>query len=96
MTAPQEPQPRRRRYSARYLARLDSETHAKLEELTKTFHRKRGTILRYVMQWGLTHAKGWTIDPSIPASMHLTPVLLGPVLMQQVQAAAETHGAAVA
>jgi hypothetical protein len=29
---------------------LDADTHAKLEELARTFRRKRAAILRYVMQ----------------------------------------------
>jgi hypothetical protein len=55
MTPPPEPQ---RRYSVRRQARLDAETHAKLEELAHTFHRKRAAILRFVMQWGLTQTQG--------------------------------------
>jgi hypothetical protein len=91
-----DPQPRYVRYSARRQARLDAETHAKLEELAAAFHRTRGAILRYVMQWGLTHTQGWTVDRSIPASVHLVPLLVEPVLLQQVQAAAAAHGVDVA
>jgi predicted transcriptional regulator len=43
-------QPRSRRDSARYQARLDEETYAKLQKLAKTFHRKRAPIPRYVMR----------------------------------------------
>lgn len=96
MKPPPEALPRQQRYSVRYQARLDAETHAKLEELTAAFRRKRGAILRYVMQWGLTHTTGWIIDRSIPASVHLVPLLVEPVVLQQVQAAAATHGADVA
>jgi hypothetical protein len=91
-----EHQPRQRRYSARHEARLDEETHAKLEALGQTFHRKRVPILRFVMQWGLTQTKGWTVNASIPASAHLVPLLMTPELVQQVQDAADTHGVSVA
>jgi predicted transcriptional regulator len=91
-----EHQPRQRPYSARHEARLDEATHAKLEELGQTFHRKRAPILRFVMQWGLTHTKGWTVDASIPASTCLVPLLVTPELLQQIQAAADRHGVSVA
>jgi hypothetical protein len=91
-----EHQPRQRPYSARHEARLDEATHAKLEELGQTFHRKRAPILRFVMQWGLTHTKGWTVDSSIPASAHLVPLLMTPELVQQMQDAADTHGVSAA
>jgi hypothetical protein len=40
------------RSSARVEARLDAETHAKLQALAATFHRTRAAVLRVVMQWG--------------------------------------------
>jgi hypothetical protein len=49
MTPPRDPQPRHVRYSVRHQARLDAETHVKLEELAAAFHRKRSAILRSVM-----------------------------------------------
>lgn len=52
MHPPSEPQPRQRRYRVRRHARLDAETHAKLEELATAFQRKGAAILRYVIQWG--------------------------------------------
>jgi predicted transcriptional regulator len=70
--------------------------HAKLEELARTFRRKRATILRYVMQWRLALTDGWTIDSSIPDRPHLVHMLVDPDLLQQVQAAAAAHGADVA
>jgi hypothetical protein len=66
MHPPPEPQPRQHRSHTRRQARLDSETQTKLEELARTFHRKRAVILRYVMQWGLAHTTGWTVDRSSP------------------------------
>jgi predicted transcriptional regulator len=96
MNPPPEPQPRRRRYSVRHQVRLDAVTHAKLEALTKTFHRKRAQILRYVMQWGLAHTSGWTVDPSIPSRPHLVHMLVEPDLLQQVQDAADAHAVSVA
>jgi predicted DNA-binding protein len=93
MNPPAEPQ---RRYSVRRQARVDAETYATLEALTQTFHRKRATIMRYVMQWALAHTQGWTIDPSIPDRPHLVHMLVAPELLQQVQAAAAAHGADVA
>jgi hypothetical protein len=96
MHPPPETRPRHRRYSVRRQARLDAETHAKLEELAHTFHRKRAQILRYVMQWALAHTQGWTVDPSIPDRPHLVHMLVDPELLQQVQAAAAAHGAGVA
>jgi hypothetical protein len=96
MHPPPELQPRRRRYSVRRQTRLDAETHAKLEELSSGFHRKRAAILRYVMQWGLGHTEGWSIDFSIPDHPHLVHMLLEPVLCQQVQEAANAHGVSVA
>jgi hypothetical protein len=96
MTPPPESQPRQRRYSTRRQARLDAETYAKLEELARTFRRKRAAILRFVMSWGLAHTQGWTIDPSIPDRPHLVHMLVDPDLLQRVQAAAAAHGADVA
>jgi predicted transcriptional regulator len=90
-----EPQPRQRRYSVRHQARLDAETSAMLEALAKTFHRKRAAILRFVMQWGLSHTTTWTINPSTPDRPYLVHMLVEPDLLQQVQAA-ESHGVAVA
>jgi hypothetical protein len=93
---PPDPQPRQRCYSARHQARLDAATHAKLEELAATFHRKRSAILRLVMQWGLHHSTGWPIDRSPVATVPPVPVLLEPDLLQQVQATAVAHGASMA
>jgi predicted transcriptional regulator len=90
------PYPRHVRYSARHQARLDAETHAKLDALASTFHRKRSAILRYVMQWGLRHSEGWTIDRSPISTVPPVPVLLEPELLQQVQDAASAHGASIA
>jgi predicted transcriptional regulator len=96
MTPPHAPYPRHVRYGVRYQARLDAETFEKLAELARAFHRKRGPILRHVMQWGLRHAKGWTIEPSVPASAHLVHVLVEPAVMQEVQAAADHQQVSVA
>lgn len=96
MPPPPEPRPRQRRYSTRFQARLDSDTHAKLEVLANTFRRKCAAILRYVMDWGLAHAEGWMIDLSIPDRPHLVHMLVDPELLQQVQNAAAAHGADVA
>jgi hypothetical protein len=83
MTPPPEPRPRQRRYSVRHQARLDRETHAKLEALASAFHRKRAAILRSVMQWGLVHTQEWIIDPSIPDRRHLVPMLVDPELLNR-------------
>jgi predicted transcriptional regulator len=93
MTPPQAPQPRHVRYSVRYQARLDAETHAKLEELAAAFHRKRSAILRHAMPWGLTQTRGWTVDRAVPGTVRPVGMLLAPELLQQVQEAAATHGA---
>jgi predicted transcriptional regulator len=50
MNPPSGPHPRQRRYSVRQQARLDAETHAKLEALATALHRKRAQVLRHVMQ----------------------------------------------
>jgi predicted DNA-binding protein len=91
-----EDDPRQRRSSARYQARLDAETSAKLAELVCTFHRTHSAILRFAMQWGLTQTQGWTIDQSIPATVQTVAMLLEPKLLQQMQDAAAAHGASVA
>jgi hypothetical protein len=96
MHPPPEPQPRQRRYSVRHQARLDARTHAKLEALTRTFHRKRAAILRYAMQWAPAHMEGWTVDRSIHALPHLVHKFVGLELLQNVQDTAVTHGASVA
>jgi hypothetical protein len=96
MHRPPETRPRHRRYRVRRQARLDTETHAKLEALAHTFHRKRAQILRYVMQWGLTHTTGWTVDPSSPDRAHLVHMLVNSELLQEVQDAADAHGTSVA
>jgi predicted DNA-binding protein len=96
MNLPQAPQPRHVRYSIRHQARLDVETHAKLEELAAIFHRKRSTILRSVMQWGLRHSERWAIDRSSVVAVPPVPVLLEAELLQQVQDAAAVHGVSMA
>jgi hypothetical protein len=78
MSPPMEPQPRQRRYSVRHRVHFDAETHATLEALANTFHRKRAPILRYVMQWELAHTQEWTVDPSIPDRPHLVHILVDP------------------
>jgi predicted transcriptional regulator len=84
------------RYSARHQARLDAETHAKLEELAAAFHRKRSATLRHAMQWGLTQTRGWTVDRAVPGTVRTVDMLLEPELLQQVQEGAAVHGATVA
>jgi predicted transcriptional regulator len=84
------------RYSVRYQARLDAETHAKLAELAAAFHRKRSAILRHAMPWGLTQTRRWTIDMAVPGMVRTVGMLLEPELLQQVQEAAAAHGATVA
>ena len=96
MTPPLGPQPRQRRYSVRHQTRLDAETHAKPEELARTFHRKHSAILCFVMQWGLHHSEGWTIDQSPVVAVPPVPVLLEPELLQQVQEAAAAYGVSMA
>jgi hypothetical protein len=96
MTPPRPLQPRHVRYSVRHQARLDAETHTKLEELARTFHRKRAPMLRYVMQWGITRTQGWTIDQAIPTPVPPVPVLLEPALLEQMQEAAAAHGVSMA
>jgi predicted transcriptional regulator len=89
---PREPQPRHRRDSIRYHARLDAETEATLEALATTLHRMRAALLRYVMQWGLAHTDKWIIHLSTPARPHLVHLLVDPERLQQAQGAAEAHG----
>jgi predicted transcriptional regulator len=89
-------QPRDIRYNARYQARLDAETSSKLEDLAAAFRRKRSAILRSVMQWGLCHSEGWTVDQSPIVAVPPVPVLLEPELLQQVHNAAAAHGASIA
>jgi predicted DNA-binding protein len=96
MNQPQGPQPRHVRYSVRHQARLDAETSATLEELARTFHRKRSPILRFVMQWGLHHSTGWTIDRSAVTAVSPVPVMLEPALLQQVQAVTAARGMSMA
>jgi hypothetical protein len=88
--------PRQRRYTVRFQARLNAETSAKLEDLARTFHRKRSAILRCVMQWGLRHSTGWTIDRSPVVAVPPVPVLLEPDLLQHVQDTAAAHGMSMA
>jgi predicted transcriptional regulator len=96
VTPPQAPQPRHVRYRVRHQARLDAETHAKLEELAAAFHRKRSATLRHTMQWGLTQTRGWTVDRAVPGTVRTVGMLLEPELLQQVQEGAAVHGATVA
>jgi predicted transcriptional regulator len=84
------------RYSARYQARLDAETYAKLEELARTFDRKRSVVLRCVMQWGLTQTQGWAIDRSIPTTIQPVAMLVEPELIRQVEQASAAHETRVA
>jgi hypothetical protein len=95
MTPPRAPHPRHVRYTARWQARFDGETRAKIEELACIFHRKRGPVLRYVIRWRLTQTRGWTVDMAVPGTVRTVGMLLEPELLQQVQKAAATHGAGV-
>jgi hypothetical protein len=88
MNLPHAPQPRHVRDRVKHQARLDAETHAKLEELAAIFHWKRSAILRCVMQWGLTQTRGWTVDMAVPGPVRTVCMLLEPELLQQVQEAA--------
>jgi hypothetical protein len=45
---------------------------------------------------GLAHTDRWRIDESIPDRPHLVHLLVDPELLQQVQDAADAHGASVA
>jgi predicted transcriptional regulator len=81
---------------ARYQARFDTATYAKLVDLTRTFHRTRSAILRYVMQWGLTRTQGWTVDTAAPVTVHPLSLLLEPDLLQYVHEAAAAHRTTVA
>ena len=92
MNPPLEPRLRQRRYRVRRQARLDVDTRAKLEELARTFRRKRAAILRFVMSWGFTHGRAWTIDCSSPTASRPVNMLMDPELLQQVQDAVEAHG----
>jgi predicted DNA-binding protein len=96
MIPPRAPHYRHVRYSVRRQARLDAETHAKLEELATAFHRKRSAILRHVMQWGLTQTRRWTVDMAVPGTVRTVGMLLEPELLQQVQEAAAVYGASMA
>ena len=96
MTPPRDPQPRHVRDHVRYQARLEAETHAKLEELAAAFHRTRSAILRHAMPWGLTQTRGWTVDRAVPGTVRTVGMLLEPELLQQVQEAAAVHGATIA
>jgi predicted transcriptional regulator len=88
MTPPEATHQRRVRYRVRHQARLDVETHAKLEGLAEGFHRKRSIILRYVMQWGIARTGGWTVDMAVSGTVRTVGMLLEPDLLQQVQEAA--------
>jgi predicted DNA-binding protein len=90
------PGPRQRHCTARHQARLDGQVSAKLEELARTSPRNRSAILRYVMEWGLRHSEGWTIDRSTVSAVPPVPVLLEPELLQQVREAATAHGVSMA
>ena len=96
MARSSHPQPRHVRYSVRQQARLDSDTHAKLEALVITVHKKRAQVLRHVMQWGLTRLNEWIIDRSIPTAVYPVTLLMDPELCQQVQDAAAAHGVTMA
>jgi hypothetical protein len=96
VTPPQAPPSRHVRSCVRHQARLDASTLAKLEELASICHRKRSASLRCVMQWGLHHSTGWTIDRSAVAVVSPVPVMLEPDLLQQVQDVAEARGVSVA
>jgi predicted DNA-binding protein len=96
MTPPRGPSPRHLCYSVRHHARLDAETHAKLEELARTFHRTRSAILRYVRQWGLTQTREQTVDMAVPGTVCTVGMLLESELLHQMQNTAVAHGTTVA
>jgi hypothetical protein len=96
MPPPQGSHQRDLRDSVRYQARLDAETHAKLQELAATCHRTRAAVLRHILQWGLPQTHSWTIDGTPPVTRHTLQLLLDPTLLQQVQEAAAAHGTRMA
>jgi phosphatidylserine/phosphatidylglycerophosphate/cardiolipin synthase-like enzyme len=86
MTPPRAPHPRHVRSSARWQARFGGETRAKLEELARTFYRKRSAIRRSVMPWGRTQTRRWTVDRGVPGTVRTVGMLLEPELLRMSRA----------
>ena len=89
-------QPRHKRFSIRWQARLDPDTYAKLHELAQRLHRKQAQILRHVMMWALDHPHTWSPDHQRPDSTRLVHMLIDPELCQRVQDVAGGQSVSVA
>src|SRR5262249_4728467 len=60
------PRERPRQYTARLEVHLDAGTQAQITRFMTAFRRRRSAVLHQVLEWGLTHGQGWTIDRHRP------------------------------
>ena len=84
---------RPQRYTARLEVHLDQATQTKITRFVTAFHRRRSVVLRQVLEWGLTHGQGWTIDRHRPSGRAQRVFLrLEPELRERVEALATAAG----
>jgi predicted transcriptional regulator len=90
MYAPPDHWPGEPRYQARLEVHLDQATQRKIKALVTAFRRHRSSVLRHVLQWGLDHGQGWTLDRHRPRGWaHRVSLRIEPELRQQVEEAAD-------
>jgi hypothetical protein len=84
---------RPQRYTARLEVHLDQVTQTTITRFVTAFRRRRSAVLRQVLEWGLTHGQGWTIDRHQPAGRAQRVFLrLEPELRERVEEVATTAG----
>jgi hypothetical protein len=88
--------PRRDRpqwYTARLEVHLDQATQTTITRFVTAFRRRQSVVLRHVLDWGLSHGQGWTIDRGRPPGRaQRVSLRLEPERRERVEAAATTAG----
>jgi hypothetical protein len=84
---------RPQRYTARLEVHLDQATQTTIKRFVTAFRRSRAAVLRQVLEWGLTHGQGWTLDRHRPLSRaQRVSLRLEPEQRERVEDAATTAG----
>jgi hypothetical protein len=84
---------RPQRYTARLEVHLDQVTQTTITRFVTAFRRSRAVVLRHVLEWGLTHGQGWTIDRHRPVGRAARIILrLEPERRERVETVATAAG----
>jgi hypothetical protein len=79
-------------YTARLEVHLDQATQTTIARFVTAF-RRRSAVLRHVLEWGLTHGQGWTLDRHRPLGRaQRVSLRLEPELRERLEAVATTAG----